>query len=131
MPGLPMPVVPFLERDDPPLAVGMGVGWLGFPRIHNDLCFFSGRVSAIIDADHFLVDGTPIHSVSGGPAFLATDTGPKIVGSITAYRPNRLGHDTFPGLSHLTHAAVHRDIAVEIAPDGERRSKVTITNKLG
>lgn len=129
MPGLPIPTVPFLERGEAPLAVGMEVGWLGFPQIHDDLCFFSGRVSAIINDDHFLVDGTAIHGVSGGPAFLVTDNGPKIVGSITAYVPNKFEDDTLPGLSLVTHAAVHRDIAVDIEPDGERRSNMTITNR--
>ncbi|MDE0005793.1 MAG: serine protease [Rhodospirillaceae bacterium] len=88
--GLPMPIVPLLERHETPLAVGMEIGWLGFPRIAEGLCFFSGRVSAIVDDIHFLVDGTAIHGVSGGPAFCITEHGPRIVGSITAYLPNRV-----------------------------------------
>lgn len=110
---LPMPVVPLLERHERALAVGMEIGWLGFPRIADGLCFFSGRVSAIVDEMHFLVDGTAIHGVSGGPAICITEKGPRIVGSITAYLPNRIEDGPLPGLSFVTHAAAHRDIEVK------------------
>ena len=110
---LPMPKVPLLERGETPLAVGMEIGWLGFPRIADGLCFFSGRISAIVDDDHFLVDGTAIHGVSGGPAFCITQNGPRIVGSITAYLPNLVKEGPLPGLSFVTHAAAHCDIGVE------------------
>lgn len=115
---LPMPTVPLLERHEAPLAVGMEIGWLGFPRIADGLCFFSGRVSAIVDDNHFLVDGTAIHGVSGGPAFCVTENGPRIVGSITAYLPNRVKEGPLPGLSFVTHAAAHRDIDVEATSPG-------------
>ena len=113
-PAMPMPAVPILERHEPPLTVGMEVGWLGFPCIADGLCFFSGRVSAIVDDDHFFVDGTAIHGVSGGPAFCITDDGPRIVGSITAYLPNHVEDGPLPGLSWVTHAAAHRDIGVDL-----------------
>ena len=122
---LPMPVVPFLERHEPALAVGMEIGWLGFPRIADGLCFFSGRVSAIVDEVHFLVDGTAIHGVSGGPAFCITENGPRIVGSITAYRPNRVEDGLLPGLSFVTHAAAHRDIDVKVTAS----NTVSIVNR--
>ena len=63
---MPMPTVPLLEKDEPLLSVGTELGWLGYPRVADGLCFFSGRVSMIVDRDHFLVDGTAIHGVSGG-----------------------------------------------------------------
>ena len=125
-PDLPMPVVyRFLERNEPALAVGMEFGWLGFPRIADGLCFFSGRVSAIVDEAHFLVDGTTIHGVSGGPVFCITENGPRIVGSITTYRPNRVEDGPLPGLSFVTHAAAHRDIDVKATTS----STVSIVNR--
>ena len=111
---MPMPTVPLLEKDEPLLSVGTELGWLGYPRVADGLCFFSGRVSMIVDRDHFLVDGTAIHGVSGGPAFCITDDGPRIVGSITSYLPNRVDKDTtLPGLSLITHVASLRDMGVE------------------
>lgn len=77
----------------------------------NGLCFFSGRVSAVYDK-HFLVDGTAIHGVSGGPAFCSTTGGLRIVGSISAYLPNLVEKGAFPGLSVITHAFAHGDIKV-------------------
>ena len=117
---MPMPTVPLLEKDEPLLSVGTELGWLGYPRVADGLCFFSGRVSMIVDRDHFLVDGTAIHGVSGGPAFCIADDGPRIVGSITSYLPNRVDKDTtLPGLSLITHVASLRDMAVE-ATGGKR-----------
>ena len=113
---LPMPVIPLLERETA-LAIGMEIGWLGYPHIAEGLCFFSGRISGIADDDHFLVDGTSIHGVSGGPAFCITPNGPRIVGSITGYRPNPVGDGYFPGLSFVTHVAAHRAIDIEMGPD--------------
>lgn len=111
---IPVPTVTLLDERDSLLDVGVELGWLGFPRVVPDqLCFFSGRISAVQE-DHFLVDGTAIHGVSGGPAFCITDEGPKIVGSITAYLPNRVENDTtLPGLSLVTSATAMSAIGIE------------------
>lgn len=104
--------------------MGVELGWLGFPRVASDqLCFFSGRVSAIRE-DHFLVDGTAIHGVSGGPAFCITEDGPKLLGSITAYLPNRVEEDiTLPGLSLVTSATAMSAIGIEAISSGHIRLK--------
>ena len=122
---LPMPSVPLLTRNEIPLSVGTEIGWLGYPRVApGQLCFFSGRLSAAMSGDQFLVDGTAIHGVSGGPAFCVTPHGPRIVGSITAYLPNLLTDEdgdrdlTLPGLSLVTHAAAHRDLEMTVEGGG-------------
>ena len=82
-----------------------------------------------MSGDHFLVDGTAIHGVSGGPAFCITPHGPRIVGSITAYLPNLFKDEnddkdmTLPGLSLVTHAAAHRDL--EMTSEGGGRFSIT------
>jgi len=98
------------------LSVGMELGWLGYPRIApGELCFFSGRVSSL-GSEQFLVDGTAIHGVSGGPAFCITSNGLRIVGSVTAYRYNMVDDvGPLPGLSIVTPAFAHRDIAISSA----------------
>lgn len=114
---VPVPTVPLLDGPESVLNMGIELGWLGFPRVApGQLCFFSGRVSAI-ERDWMLVDGTAIHGVSGGPAFCITDDGPKIVGSITAYLPNRIEEDgTLPGLSLVTNATAMTAIGVQAVP---------------
>ena len=109
-PELPKPVVPLLEKEES-LVLGTEIGWLGYPRIAEGLCFFSGRVSAVYDKQ-FLVDGTAIHGVSGGPAFCSTTGGLRIVGSISAYLPNLVEKGAFPGLSVITHAFAHGNMKV-------------------
>ena len=86
------------------LRVAAEMGWVGFPAMAwNELCFFSGRVSAT-RKDSYLVDGVAIHGVSGGPAFsdcpshLAV-TPPVIVGVVSAYVPNRATGEALPGVS--------------------------------
>ena len=109
-PELPKPVVPLLEKDET-LAVGTEVGWLGYPHLAPGLCFFSGRISAVYK-EQFLVDGTAIHGVSGGPAFCSTSRGLRIVGSISAYLPNVIDEKTLPGLSVINDISAHRNIGV-------------------
>ena len=71
------------------ISEGVEVGWVGYPTVHTDLCFFSGRISAY-DAprERYLLDGTSIPGVSGGPVFLpgAVDGPPRLIGSITGYK---------------------------------------------
>jgi hypothetical protein len=77
------------------------VGWMGYPSIaHPHLCFFTGRISSFLnDEDSYLIDGVAINGVSGGPVFarLAEDK-PQLLGTVSAYMPNRIRGDALPGL---------------------------------
>lgn len=80
-------------------AVGIELGWTGFPSVaYPNLCFFTGKVSCFLqDQDCYLIDGVAINGVSGGPVFYELkDQIPQIVGIISAYIPNRSGNT--PGL---------------------------------
>lgn len=94
--------------EDKIVAVGVEIGWLGFPAVaSNHLCFFSGRTSCwIADEGSYLVDGVAINGVSGGPAFqhFTTDN-PVLMGVVSAYLPNLATGNPLPGL------CVMRDIA--------------------
>lgn len=88
------------------LRRGVAVGWLGYPHLVEDgtyCCFFSGSISAYRDHRYF-IDGVAIQGVSGGPAFCTVwDDDVKklklaIIGSVSAYRPNKAGEDTTPGV---------------------------------
>lgn len=83
------------------VKVGVELGWVGFPALApDDLCFFSGPVSAWLPGQRaYLVDGTAIHGVSGGPAFLLAGPNMMVVGVVAAYHPHRLPGETWPGLS--------------------------------
>src|SRR5215813_8766818 len=80
--GLPLPDAPLpLTHRDILVKVGVEIGWLGFPSITRDLCFFSGRVSTHIErSERYLVDGVSIHGVSGGPAFVANGAEVSLMG---------------------------------------------------
>lgn len=118
LPEVPIAMLPL----DEPCDTGNEIGWLGYPAIEpHTLCFFSGTVSAR-PASHkaYLIDGVAINGVSGGPVFhvprrllLGEPHGPKILGCVSAYHPNRATGEALPGLlraqdvSHF-HAAASR-----------------------
>lgn len=88
------------------LAIGSEAGWLGFPGLApSTLCFFQGSISA--RQEHaYLIDGVAINGVSGGPVFFWTRAaGVQIIGTVSAYFPNRATGDTLPGL------AIARDVS--------------------
>lgn len=97
----PERVVPLLPAETR-LPIGAEVGWIGYPGIgpQNTLCFFSGNVSAPIQAaNSYLIDGVAINGVSGGPVLFGTsEDNVVIVGSISAYMANRATGETLPGL---------------------------------
>jgi hypothetical protein len=99
--GLPQDTLPLISADRM-LRVGVEVGWLGFPSIaHPNLCFFTGRISTCLQHhDSYLIDGVAINGVSGGPVFYipAGNSSPQIIGTVTAYMPNKIHGDTLPGL---------------------------------
>lgn len=81
--------------------VGVELAWMGYPSVaYPELCFFTGNVSAFISSDDcYLIDGVAINGVSGGPVFAEYNgETPELVGSISAYMPNRIAGSTLPGL---------------------------------
>jgi hypothetical protein len=97
---LPKEPLPLLANDET-LPTGAEVGWLGYPGIAAlTLCFFSGIISARIPHG-YLIDGVAINGVSGGPvvSYWAERNTIQIVGTVSAYAPNRATGDALPGLS--------------------------------
>jgi len=90
------------------IRVGVEVGWVGYPGVtpaRDQLCFFSGRISAWLEPKHaYLVDGVAISGVSGGPAFFVGSQGqPVLLGVMSAYLPNKTTGTPLPGLSLVAH----------------------------
>jgi hypothetical protein len=84
-----------------PLAIGVELGWMGFPFLEPyTLCFFSGNISARQEnRNTYLIDGVAINGVSGGPVIFSSATdGVQFIGVVSAYRANRAGGDSLPGL---------------------------------
>jgi len=108
-PRTPIPLLPV----DTPITIGNEVGWFGFPGIEPyTLCFFSGNISAYRhDTNAYLIDGVAINGVSGGPVIYSTDAdGVQVVGIISAYQANQLGHETLPGLSIAQDVSYFHDV---------------------
>lgn len=63
---------------------GMDVGWLGYPSVASESpCFFSGKISGFLQTPLvYLIDGTVIPGLSGGPVF---DKSGHILGIVSAY----------------------------------------------
>jgi hypothetical protein len=80
--------------------VGVEVGWVGFPSVaYPEICFFKGCISAfLMNDDCYLIDGVAINGVSGGPVFSDIVHNADIIGTVSAYLPNRVGGATLPGL---------------------------------
>ncbi|MFH1069205.1 MAG: trypsin-like peptidase domain-containing protein [Candidatus Glassbacteria bacterium] len=116
LPATPLPLPP----KDTFLKVGNEIAWLGFPAIPAaNLCFFTGHVSAWINAQSaYLVDGVAINGVSGGPAFLWQEGKPAFVvvmGVVSAYVPNRATGEVLPGLSIVRDVAQFQELAPTFA----------------
>jgi hypothetical protein len=90
---------------------GVEIGWLGYPAMPKaSLCFFSGRISAWVEADDaYLVDGVAINGVSGGPAF--TLWGGTLAGVVSAYIPNRNTGEVLPGLAVVRGVGQFHEVA--------------------
>ncbi len=111
------------------LKVGGAVGWLGFPAIPSaDLCFFTGAVSAWVDAHKaYFVDGVAINGVSGGPAFTAfEESGPFVIGVVSAYMPNRATGEALPGLAIVRDVTQFHEIAQKFRSLEEAKSEQTV-----
>ena len=112
------------------LKAGNEIGWVGFPSVSpNDLCFFIGRISCWKnDSRTYLVDGVAINGVSGGPVFFISTNGIKVVGSVTAYLPNRVG--ATPGLSMVSHAEQFQIVIKTIKNMEDAKRKEALLKKL-
>ena len=133
--ALPQPAVPLIKHGHV-VVVGVEVEWLGFPQIADRLCFFSGRVSSVQpDKKLYLVDGTAISGVSGGPMFYLEGGRPTIVGAISGYyytlgRPRGVGEATIsmPGLAAVSDVELLTRLAVK---EGEPGSETIVAGKGG
>ena len=126
--NFPESPIPLLPTGDV-LPTGVEIGWLGFPGIEPFTpCFFSGSVSARReDRKAYLIDGVAINGVSGGPVFHSTEAdGVRVVGILTAYRPNISSGDALPGLSFAQDVSHFHDVIADVrsldeAPASYRR----------
>jgi len=124
--GLPPDTLPLIDPKKA-LRIGVEVGWLGFPSIADpNLCFFTGRISARLDDyDSYLIDGVAINGVSGGPVFYdpGDSSSPKIIGTVSAYMPNRIHGDTLPGLLRVQDVTPFHETIQTIKDIDEARKK--------
>jgi hypothetical protein len=95
------------------LKAGVEIGWLGFPVVaREEMCFFSGRISAYLDSSEtYLVDGVAINGVSGGPAFRMAYDGAQLIGVVSAYIPNRATGEVLPGVAVVRDVTQLQDLA--------------------
>lgn len=124
---LPLPenLIPLLPIGSP-LSIGLEVGWLGFPAIESyTLCFFSGIISARQDfRKAYLIDGVAIEGVSGGPVLYSTGTeGVQFIGTVNAYKANRVTGETLPGLLIAQDVSHFHDILNYVRSTDEANKK--------
>lgn len=112
------------------LKVGIEIGWVGFPAVSPDnLCFFSGTNSCWVnDWKTYLVDGVVINGVSGGPAFYRVKKSIKVIGSVSAYLPNRVG--ATPGLAMISDVDQFQNAIKRIKDMDEAKEKETPPSEL-
>ena len=113
--------------------IGVQVAWAGYPSIaYPNLCLFTGTIAAfILENDSYLIDGVAIHGVSGGPVFAHLEDGqPQVLGTISAYKPNRQRGDTLPGLLQAHDVAALQTTVTKIkSVDEERRKRAAREKK--
>lgn len=122
---IPEEVIPLFPRGQR-IDIGLEVGWIGFPGIEPYTpCFFSGAISAHQErTNSYLIDGVAINGVSGGPVLYRDDVdGVKIVGTVSAYRANRTGGGTLPGLLISQDVTHFHDVAKHIKDLDEARKQ--------
>ncbi|MBD3262658.1 MAG: serine protease [Candidatus Altiarchaeales archaeon] len=109
------------------LRIGNTIGWVGFPAVSpENLCFFTGAASCWLEKGRtYLVDGVAINGVSGGPAFRATSKGVKVIGSVSAYLPNRAVGTPLPGLSMISDVEHYQLVIKKFKDLDEARKKET------
>ena len=111
------------------IKTGVEVGWLGFPAVSSkNLCFFSGRISAALEADSaYLVDGVAINGVSGGPTLWLGHDSVKYIGFVSAYMANRASGETLPGLAVVRDVTQFHDIVKRMRTLDEARAEQAAT----
>lgn len=125
---LPFPAQPLdLAPEGKTLKVGNEIGWLGFPAVAPaELCFFSGRVSAVRNASReYLVDGVAINGVSGGPAFWNGGDRITLIGVMSAYIANRATGETLPGLTVVQNVHQFHEVSKMFKSVDEAKQKET------
>lgn len=107
------------------LKVGIEIGWVGFPTVSpENLCFFAGTNSSWVDDwKTYLVDGVVINGVSGAPAFYRVTKGIKVIGSVSAYLPNRSG--ATPGLAMISDVEQFQNTIKRIKDMDEAKERET------
>ena len=108
------------------IPVGVEVGWLGFPVVAPfDLCFFSGNISARQETRKaYLIDGVAINGVSGGPVTHGNEAdGIQIVGTVSAYRANRVTGEALPGLLVAQDVSHFHDVVSTVRSIDEANNK--------
>lgn len=122
---LPETTLPFISEEKH-LKVGEEIGWVGFPAMSSsNLCFFTGRNSCWLGKSRtYLVDGVAINGVSGGPAFSRKI---KIIGSVSAYLPNRVG--ATPGLAMISDVDQYLSVIKKIKDWEEAKKKAEEAKK--
>lgn len=122
LPETPIALLPMSE----PCGLGVDVGWLGFPVVEpNTLCFFSGAISARIEANKaYMIDGVAINGVSGGPVFHTSHSGgAQIIGCVSAYHPNMATGHALPGLLKAQDVSHFHGVAEHIRTVDEAQRK--------
>jgi len=107
------------------LKVGNEIGWVGFPSVSpSNLCFFAGSISCWLNnLRTYLVDGVAINGVSGGSVFRTTEKGIYLIGSVSAYLPNKAG--ITPGLAMISHVEQFQSVIKTIKDLDEAKKKKT------
>ncbi len=107
------------------IKTGVEIGWLGFPAVSSkNLCFFSGRISATLEAESaYLVDGVAINGVSGGPTLWLGDDAVKYVGIVSAYMANRSAGEALPGLAVVRDVTQFHDVVKRMRTLDEARAE--------
>ena len=125
---LPLPALPLsLAPEGKFLKFGNEIGWLGFPAVAPaEMCFFSGRVSAVRNAGReYLVDGVAINGVSGGPAFWNGGGKVTLMGVMSAYIANRATGETLPGLTVIQNVDQFHEVSKIFKNVDEAKKKET------
>ena len=107
--------------------MGVQVAWVGYPSIaYPNLCLFTGSIAAFVqEDDSYLIDGVAINGVSGGPVFTSLpDNQIEVLGTISAYMPNRQYGDALPGLLQAHDVTAHQKIVRAIrSVDDARKNR--------
>lgn len=111
------------------LLPGAEIGWVGYPAIASELCFFCGRISARIhqtdtSPGRYLIDGVAINGVSGGAVLYLLNENMYVIGVVSQYIANLASGVSKPGLCVAQDVTqfqtlVSRSDSVEEAKDKE------------